>query len=159
MKKLLLPLLIFAGIAQAHAGVSNLVATVEVTTAGTVQMNLTWSNASCASAIATGSTGIETAGPCNAQVYRAPSTAGAACPAFSTSAYTLLSSTVSQTSSAGAYADTSIVVGDSYCWAVTDTFVAGGGASGVSATFPGTAIIVGTPATPTGLGGAIAPGS
>ena len=125
--------------------------------AATLQMNLTWTNSACAASIATSSTGTETAGPCTAQVYRVASTPGAACPAFSATTYSLLSGTVTQTTAAGAYSDTTVATGATYCWAVTDTFQAGGGAS-TAATFQGTVILVGTPPTPTGLTGSVASG-
>lgn len=116
-------------------------------------VGLTWNATSCASSISTTSTGMELSGPCYGQVYRIAVAAGAACPAFSLSTWTLMTASTPILSTAGAFNDLSIAVGQSYCYAVTDTFQAGGAASALSNTFPVFAIIPGQPGAPTGLSG------
>jgi hypothetical protein len=118
-----------------------------------LKVDLAWSNPSCSATVSTNTSGQQTAGPCLAQVYRAAATGS--CPAFSTSAYTLLSAATAQNAATGAYTDASPVVGTTYCYAVTESFVAGGAASGVSNLFQIAVILSGSPAIPTGLHGSV----
>lgn len=125
-----------------------------------LQVSLTWNAPSCASAVAANSSGQETAGPCSSQVYRATvASPAAACPVFSTSAYSLIAPAAAESSTSAAYADSTVATGSTYCYAVTDTFALGGAPSGVSNLFQITAIVGGSPGQPNGLSGTVvAPG-
>lgn len=120
--------------------------------------SLTWNATGCAAVVSTDTNGIEIAGPCLSQVYRATVAAGAQCPAFSTTAYTEIAASQVENSSAAAYVDTTVVVGAVYCYAVTDTFALGGAASAPSNTFLLPIILTGTPGTPSGLSGTVIKG-
>jgi hypothetical protein len=120
-----------------------------------LQVNLTWQAPGAASTITTGTNGTETAGPIVAQVYRASIVAGSPCPAFSATTYTLLNGTVLLTTTAAVYTDSAVATGSTFCYAVTDTFAAGGAPSPVSNLFSILVILTGTPAQPTGLSGTV----
>jgi hypothetical protein len=117
---------------------------------GSVTASLTWTAPGCAATITTNSSGQEASGPCLGQVYALPVAAGTtSCTAFSTSAYKLLSGTVAVNSATGTYSDTSETAGTTVCYAVTDTFTAGGAPGSVSNTFPILILVSGgTPGTP-----------
>ena len=145
---LLLPLTSFAKTPSLGAGVGQ--------SGSGIQVNLTWGATSCSATIGTNGT-TQTSGPCYGYVFRATVSAGAACPAFSPTAYTSLVTTAPIVSTAGAYSDTTIVAGTTYCYVVEDAFQAGGAASSPSNTFQIFAALPGTPGTPTNLSGTTAP--
>lgn len=120
-----------------------------------VQVNLTWTATGCASTI-TATSGTETAGPCFGSVYRATAASGN-CPAFSATTYTVIASNLALTSTAAAFSDTTVPVGQVACYAVEDQFQAGGPASAPSNIFQILALIFGTPQAPSGLSGTTAP--
>jgi hypothetical protein len=120
-----------------------------------LQVNLTWQAPGAASTITTGTNGTETAGPIVAQVYRVSIAAGGTCPAFSATTYTLLNGAVPLTTTAAAYTDSTVTTGSTVCYALTDTFAAGGAPSPVSNLFSLLVILTGTPAQPTGLSGTV----
>ena len=127
--------------------------------AQTLQVNLTWTATDAATTITVGSTGTEATGPIASQIYRTPIVTGAACPTFSTTTYTLLNGSVPETSTAATFSDTTVVPGSSYCYAVTDTFAAGGAPSPVSNLFSIFVLLFGSPAAPTGLSGVVVAGA
>jgi len=160
MKKLALglALLLAATISvplSARAEAPTLAAMVGQSGSGSLQVNLTWTAPGCAAAIVTNA-GVETAGPCYGIVFRVPVTTGSACPAFSPTAYTSVTTTDPILSTAGSYSDTTVAAGSTYCYAVEDAFQAGGAASSPSNTFQIFAILLGTPGTPSGLTGVTA---
>jgi hypothetical protein len=113
----------------------------------TPAVSLTWSDVSCTAAT-----------PCTAQVYRATVTAGASCPAAGGASYTELTAVDSQPAVAGAYTDSTVTAGSTYCWYVTDSFATGG----TSPSSPSNIFqlaIPNVPATPTGLTGTVVAGS
>ena len=127
--------------------------------AQTLQVNLSWTAPGGATTITVGGTGVETSGPIAAQVYRVPLTAGNSCPAFSTTAYTLVNGSVPETSTSATFSDITVTPGLTYCYAVTDTFAAGGAPSPVSNLFSVLVIISGgSPGQPTGLSGVVVAG-
>ncbi len=106
-------------------------------------VNLTSSEASCTA---------ETV--CTAHVYLATIAAGASCPAAGAASYTELTASDPQPAVAGAYTDSTVAAGNTYCWYVTDSFVTGGTSpSNPSNTFQLT--VPNIPATPTGLTGTV----
>lgn len=127
-----------------------------VQAASGVEAKLTLTSSSCAATAGYATTGVQTSGPCTGQLYRAAATVSGAsvtCAAFSTSTYTLLSGTIAMAAPSAVYTDTTITPGNTYCYAATATFTAGGGPGAVSATFPLAAIVAGgTPAQATVTG-------
>lgn len=121
----------------------------------TLQASLTWTATGCAATVTTDTNGVEVSGPCLSQIYRVSVVAGAQCPAFSTTTYTLIQAAQTENSAAAAYIDTSVTVGAVYCYAVTDTFALGGAPSTVSNTFQLPIILTGTPGTPGNLTGTV----
>jgi hypothetical protein len=79
-------------------------------------------------------TSCKTATPCTAQVYRATGACPAtgAAPAFTELTAAMPGTTISATSTAWTYADTTPVPGTSYCYYATVTYVAGGAPSAPS---------------------------
>jgi hypothetical protein len=127
-------------------------------TSGILEASLTWSNSTCASTITLGTGGAETSGPCTAQVYRATIANGASCPAYSSTAYSVIDASVAQNAPAGAYTDPTTLTNTTYCYVVADTFASGGGQGPVSSPFSLYMILTGTPGAVTGLSGTIKPG-
>lgn len=124
----------------------------------TLEASLTWTATGCAATVATDTNGVEISGPCLSQIYRVSVAAGAQCPAFSTTAYTLIQAAQVENAAQAAYIDSSVTVGAVYCYAVTDTFALGGAPSTVSNTFQLPIILTGTPGTPAGLSGTVIKG-
>jgi len=120
-------------------------------------INLTWTSPGAATTVGQTS-GVQTSGPITSTVYRAAATITsgvASCASFSvgTSAYTQIG-TVAVTSAAanaGTFSDSAPTVAAVYCYAVTDTFTAGGAASSATVSAPILNLVFGTPAAPTSL--------
>lgn len=88
---------------------------------------LTITDSSCAATVTTAANGQQTAAPCTVQLYRLQTAAGAtSCPAFSTSTYTEISSTLAMAAPSVKYSDTGLAAGFAYCYGGTVTWTQGG---------------------------------
>jgi hypothetical protein len=149
MKRLfaLLPLMAFAAVCSAQ-----------------LEMNVTWTTPSAAPTVTVSSqTGQQVTGPLISNVYRAAATitAGvASCPAFSASTWNLLTGAAgipgtSSGANANTFLDTGsvvpLVVGNTYCYAVTSQFQSGGSASGAGQSPAVLLLLFGSPSAPTNL--------